>query len=361
VASLASKVAGLPHYLEPAASLIRQPARADSHVRASGLLNRVVSSLAWLVTLSLALVVALRFFYHDGTHLLVWINAFTRYVYLPAYACLGWALWKRRRWLALANVAIVGVHIAFLAPDFMRDRRFDAVSDSAAGAPATPSVRIFFANVNASNSDHLSILQEIHDAAPDIIVLAEFSQPWYMAVRNSPVLAAYPYGNGLLPSYLETINVLSRLRLKSEKQSWIAGRAFESIEVPVGSETLQIIGLHAPRPVRIGSYDYDGYWNRMVPTLLAMEGPLVVVGDFNATQYSRVYKQLTAQRLRSAHQDRGRGYATSWPDGQFWLPPIRIDQALLSPEVECAGISEGEGRGSDHRPLILDVRVRAKN
>ena len=30
---------------------------------------------------------ALRIFCHDGTHLLIWLNAFTRYVYLPAYVC----------------------------------------------------------------------------------------------------------------------------------------------------------------------------------------------------------------------------------------------------------------------------------
>jgi len=111
--------------------------------------------------------------------------------------------------------------------------------------------------------------------------------------------------------------------------------------------------------MNIGSDDYAGFWNRTIPLILSEKGPLVVVGDFNATQFSDVYQQLTADRLRSAHQDRGRGYATTWPNGQYWLPSlIRIDQALLSPEIECLSIREGEGRGSDHKPLILDVRIR---
>jgi hypothetical protein len=40
------------------------------------------------------------------------------------------------------------------------------------------------------------------------------------------------------------------------------------------------------------------------------------------------------------------------------VPPIRIDQAFLSPDVECLGIAEGVGRGSDHKPLILDLLIR---
>jgi endonuclease/exonuclease/phosphatase (EEP) superfamily protein YafD len=96
----------------------------------------------------------------------------------------------------------------------------------------------------------------------------------------------------------------------------------------------------------------------MIPILTAEQGPLVVVGDFNATEHSKVYKRLTESMLRSAHDVRGRGYATTWPNGQNLCPPIRIDQALVSPEIEVARIVEGRGRGSDHKPLILDVRVR---
>ena len=97
--------------------------------------------LACLVTLSLVAVALLRIFYHDGTHFLTWLNAFTRYVYLPAYACLAWAIWKRRWILALANLAVVCLHVALLAPDFMRDRRFDSAADAAtADASASPTV-----------------------------------------------------------------------------------------------------------------------------------------------------------------------------------------------------------------------------
>jgi endonuclease/exonuclease/phosphatase (EEP) superfamily protein YafD len=308
----------------------------------------------------LVVVALLRLTYHDGTHFLTCLNAFTRYIYLPAYACLAWAIWKRLRILALTNLAVVCLHITLIAPDFVRDHRFDSAANSpVANAATAPTVRIFFANVRADNAEYAALLKEIQDANPDVIVLVEFTPNWRRAYLHSPFFESYPYGNGMKNEAMGTVNVFSRLPLKNEKENWFAGRGLETFEILVGSETLHMIGLHSPRPMNIRTDDYYGFWGRTIPLILGEKGPLVVVGDCNATQFSNVYQQLTADRLRSAHQDRGRGYATTWPNGEYGIPSlVRIDQAFLSPEIECLGVREGEGRGSDHKPLILDVKIR---
>jgi endonuclease/exonuclease/phosphatase (EEP) superfamily protein YafD len=128
------------------------------------------------------------------------------------------------------------------------------------------------------------------------------------------------------------------------------------MEFPLGAQTLRVVGLHSPRPMNSPDGDYTIFWSRVLPMLLQERRPLVVVGDFNATQYSKVYADLKAGGLRSAHDDRARGYATTWPNG-ILPPPIRIDQAFLSPEVACRAITEGHGAGSDHKPLILDIEI----
>ena len=74
------------------------------------------------------------------------MNAFTRYVYLPAYFVLAWAVWQRRWVLLAASLAVVACHVTWMAPDFVRDRRFDPPSGDT--RPATsPTLRVFFANV----------------------------------------------------------------------------------------------------------------------------------------------------------------------------------------------------------------------
>jgi endonuclease/exonuclease/phosphatase (EEP) superfamily protein YafD len=171
-------------------------------------------------------------------------------------------------------------------------------------------------------------------------------------------MSPYKYGSGWMPSHIGSINVFSKLPLTMERQDWTTGKPLHTVEMQLGDETLRLVGLHAPRPMPLPKYDYYGFWRQATPKLLTERGPLVVVGDFNATEHSRAYQELTSAGLRSAHEDRGRGWATTWPNGEAWAPPIRIDQAFLSPDVECVRIAEGRGKGSDHKPLILDVRVR---
>jgi endonuclease/exonuclease/phosphatase (EEP) superfamily protein YafD len=250
-------------------------------------------------------------------------------------------------------------HAAWLAPDFLRDRRFDVPTETAASAigDAPPTVRIFFANVAGDNTEYDALLQEIATANPDVVVLVEYTWGWHLAFKRAPEIAPYIHGSGHLQSHIGSVNVFSRLPLKSEMQSWISGRAVHTIEIALGSETLRIIGLHAPRPLGDPKYNYRSYWHEVLPLLIAPQGPLAIVGDFNATQHSLIYQQLQAGSLRSAHDAVGRGYATTWPNGKFPLPPIRIDQVFLSPEVECRSLKEGRGRGSDHKPLVVDIRI----
>lgn len=313
---------------------------------------------AWLVAVSLGIAALLRIFYHDGNHVLTWINAFTRYFYLPAYLCVIWAAWYRRWMLAVASLAVVGCYMFWMAPDFLRDRRFDLATEVVAqSADASSTVRIFFANVSATNRDYGPLWNEIDVANPDVVVLAETSRLSKKSFRESPLMAAYLNAIGPLRSQQGEVVVFSKLPIKSEMQNWIAGRIVQTVDIELGLHTLRLIGLHAPRPMYPPAYDYFGYWKQMVPMLTSEKESLVIVGDFNATQHSLVYQRLKAARLRSAHDDRGRGYATTWPNGQWWLPPIRIDQVFLSPDVECLSISEGQGHGSDHKPLIVDVRI----
>jgi endonuclease/exonuclease/phosphatase (EEP) superfamily protein YafD len=169
------------------------------------------------------------------------------------------------------------------------------------------------------------------------------------------------YGPGRPHGFAGEVAVYSKLPLQEHPRIWAAGRMTCAFDVPVDGAPLRLLCLHAPRPTQRAFYDYDGFWKVITPEILALPDPAVVVGDFNATQYSAVYERLTADRLRSAHEDRGRGYATTWPNGAWPVPPIRIDQALLSPGVECVRITEGRGAGSDHKPLILDVQIRGRS
>jgi endonuclease/exonuclease/phosphatase (EEP) superfamily protein YafD len=246
-----------------------------------------------------------------------------------------------------------------MAPDFLRDRRFDSPADvTAQAAEQSPPLRIFFANVLQLNREYDPLIQEITDADPDIVVLAEWGWAWDQAFKKSPLAATYTHGAAVKQPHYGMVNIFSKLPLENELLNYVDGRLVRTVDIRLGSQSLRLIGLHAARPLYPDQRDYLSYWDKLVPLLSIETRPLIVVGDFNATEHSLVYKQLQAPGLRSAHDDRGRGYATTWPNDLIGLSLIRIDQAFLSPAVECLRVVEGRGKGSDHRPIIVDVRLR---
>ncbi len=344
----------------------RAHAEASGHaVARHGVLWWLFLAAGWLTVLVLLTFAVLRVFDHDGSYFLISVNAFTRYLYLPAYAVLAWAAWQRRWLLAAASLAVVLGHVTWLAPDFLRDRRFDVAAANAPASAAAPSahdksktIRIFFANVCADNPDPGAFLEEIPKWNPDLVVFVEFYHHWHNVVSLHPALQPYRYGTGRSIPWVTEVGLFSKLPISKPKQLWTAGRLNLAVDVDVDGVPLRLFALHSPRPIELPMHDYNRFWSTTIPQVLGQPEPAVVVGDFNATQYSQVYQTLTADRFRSAHADRGRGWATTWPNGEDPLPPIRIDQALLSPGVECLDITEGRGLGSDHKPLILDVRLR---
>jgi endonuclease/exonuclease/phosphatase (EEP) superfamily protein YafD len=99
---------------------------------------------------------------------------------------------------------------------------------------------------------------------------------------------------------------------------------------------------------------------RVVSTLVTaarQRSPLVLLGgDLNSTPESAVQQELRATGLRDAHAECGRGDGLSFP----WDVPVkRIDYLYLTGRLACRRAEILESRVSDHRPLIVEVVVRA--
>lgn len=316
--------------------------------------GRVAGWFAWCGILVLLAIALLRMVHHDGADQLIWLNAFTLHVYLPAYAVMLLALWWRRWALAAASGLVIGAHLLWVLPDLAPATPYRAPAGS--GEASRP-VRIFVANVRGGNQHRDEFVDEIVAADPDVIVLVEVYWRWFKALQADPALETFVFGDGAAARFPGEVTVFSKLPLREYRAIEIAGRGVKVADLPIGGTTLRLVALHSPRPYLGPPHHYDGFWRAMTAYLDEQSGPLLVVGDFNATQHSRAYGRLTELGLRSAHTDRGRGYATTWPNGRFPLPPIRIDQAMLSESVECLEIIEGQGPGSDHRPLVLEIQV----
>jgi len=167
------------------------------------------------------------------------------------------------------------------------------------------------------------------------------------------------YGDAILTHYPERLVQvgplpgLDRIRVLEPRGAlWI--------EVEVEGQPVQVINTHlglVPREQQIQAAWLAGpAW--LEHPLCA--GPRILLGDFNATGTSVVYRTLTAKlaAARSLVKKRGKQPTTTFPSP---LPVLRIDHAFVSPEIRVTNVFAPFDPltrvASDHLPLVMDFEL----
>jgi len=311
--------------------------------------KRIVWDVCWVWATTAIVVAAARVFAHDGQQLLIWANSFSLYLYLPAALVLPIAIWRSRRRLALVSALLLLAQVVWVWPDVF----------PAQTPPATENaleLRVFSANLFARNTSPEGLLAEIDAVDADIVLLQEFSPLWHRAISDSGLLEEYPHQELRIREDSFGAAILSKHPLLNPSASMVGEIPIISVTIQLQTSTIRIFNWH---PLPPGSRDYVTIWNEqyefLCQRLSEESGPVLLVGDFNATQHARWMKRLLRAGYSSAHIQTGRGYAVTFPNGTSLMPPIRIDHALMSDHFWCRSIREGIGRGSDHKPLIVDL------
>ncbi|MBX3483162.1 endonuclease/exonuclease/phosphatase family protein [Phenylobacterium sp.] len=161
--------------------------------------------------------------------------------------------------------------------------------------------------------------------------------------------------------------ILTRLPERLVKAATLPGyermRALEPrgalwIEVEVDGRPLQIINTHlglVPREQQIQAAHLAG------PAWLEhpdCRWPAILLGDFNATASSVVYRTLTRQLRPARNLARRKQPSSTFPSP---LPVLRIDHHFVSPGIEVEDVFAPFDPpcrvASDHLPLVMDFEV----
>lgn len=318
------------------------------------MVGRALAAASWLAIAPLAVVAAARLVAHDASFPLIAINAFTAWLYLPAWATAGFALGTRRRALAIASCTLVALHVAWVAPDAI------GASTLPAEAQTAPALRVMTANLLAPNRHTDVTVREILETRPDVLVVEELTPEWLDALAAGGVTDALPFGYILPRDDCFGIGILSRRPLTSREAIDLDGVPLLRATLDVDGRAVTVLAAHTLPP---RTRDYARVWDHQMQTLSELvereRGAVVLLGDLNATAQARNYERLVSGRLRGAHEDRGRGLATTWPNGVFPLPPIRLDHVLVSRELAVRDVRELAPNGSDHVPVVADLAVLA--
>jgi len=93
--------------------------------------------------------------------------------------------------------------------------------------------------------------------------------------------------------------------------------------------------------------------------LAGRQRPLILAGDLNAVEASPVVRSLKGLGLRDAFASAGRGFG--FTHGHSLKPRfsfLRIDHALVSPQIGVVASRAGGREASEHRPVIADLLAR---
>jgi endonuclease/exonuclease/phosphatase (EEP) superfamily protein YafD len=272
-------------------------------------------------------------------------------VYAAALLPLALAFALGRRWRgALVCAALAAVPLAALAP---------AWSGAREPAGEAPRLRVALLNILSSNERHDAVLDLLRSERPDLVVLQEVTLAWQRELLALQGL--YPHRHLEPREDNFGIAVFSRAPLESVETRFLGSAQVPSIvaRLRLGPELVTVVATHPIPPVTPGMLALrDGQLAEVRELALAAEGPLLVVGDLNTSPWSPVFADLLdGTGLRDARH--GRGLLASWPD-TLPVPVVPIDHVLVSEKLAVEGARTGPDVGSDHRPLLVELRLRSE-
>jgi endonuclease/exonuclease/phosphatase (EEP) superfamily protein YafD len=201
----------------------------------------------------------------------------------------------------------------------------------------------------------------VRNSDADLVVLVDAKRRrWGKAL--SEIAALYPYRAPQALREGAPVILFSRFPIVREKvvRPPRGQRPYLLAELAVDGQPLMVVGVHpsSPSPGRPG---HSRQRNHELDHIAAMVGdadqPMIVAGDFNTTPWSPHFQDLiTAGGLRNASD--GHGYIATWPEW-FWPALIPIDHVLLKGRLAVTTIRRGPAIGSDHYPLLADLRLLA--
>ena len=286
---------------------------------------------------------------------IVFLQATTPFLYLPAYVVTVVAAIRKHFVLAGAGLAVVVIHIASVLPAMGSD-------DVPAWAAAASHMRIVSANVRRENTKTADAAAQLAATGADVLILVELTPRTWRELSTAGIADPYPYQSVQLYTGSGGVAVLSKDPIRNGDLVDRWGLGALSLEVDTGSTWIHVVAVHPTNPTHGDGSSWLHDYAVLLDLRRTLTGPVVIAGDFNGGRWHRPFGRLLASGLRDANEATGRGLSASWPIGGglvgLFGPIIRIDHALVSDDVAVLATHDVDLAGSDHRSLVVDIAVR---
>jgi endonuclease/exonuclease/phosphatase (EEP) superfamily protein YafD len=325
------------------------PPSAPSTVRAVGANLPTVLAWASAAGLLVLLIIEQTWLSSRWTPLVV-LAVLTPVLPFVAAASLAVGLLTRQRALtAVAAVALVGV-LWSMRPVLPIHHR--------PAAPDGPDLRIGSANVFFDNPDKPDAVRRLLSQNLDVLVVPEYTDAFRRVFENEGVADRYPFRvESPVRGGSSGIALFSRFPLRNPRYLSFGHHAVEA-ELTVDGAPVTILAVHTVAPWQSALPAWRDGLAAIGTTAEAVQGPLIVAGDFNATPYHPAFRRLVDGPLDDAAEDLGEAWRlATWPAGKPWPPYAMIDHVLVNRGAVPTSLRTVTVPGSDHRMLEATVRI----
>jgi len=333
--------------------------------------------------LSVSIHIVLRLIVGERSTIVALFNTFAHLMWMPALILLPTMLFTKQGRIALTLILPAVMFILTYGGLFIPRQPEPALL-------TTPSITLQTHNLLARNRTPAHILDIIRDISADIVVLQEVSVDFEQRLLT---LDEYPYvaihgtaddGTLLMRDTMGQA-ILSQYPIL-EDEFW----SYDFLPIPlshqravldVDGQHIVIYNVHPTHPGMTGNAFFDASLRRReVEDLLSRIAtetlPVIMIGDFNLTDLSQEYSQISEQ-LIDTYREVGYGLGHTFPDFQEanildsmqiipenfpqYLPTpllMRLDYVFHSEEFTglTAYVHHTSG-GSDHRPLVVTLAL----
>jgi len=226
--------------------------------------------------------------------------------------------------------------------------------------PPGTHLRVLTFNLADDLTDPAEVVAYLAASGADVIALQELAQPVADALEVA-LLEEYPYrifhGLGIPGS-----GVLSRTPILSQELLHLTpARPYPMTVIEFAGRELTLIGVHAQ--AWVGAFSSWVSDVRNFPTLAELavaNGPTLLVGDFNTTEFSHAYRAFPGAGLIDAYRAANRDLGFTFPiNGRYrglpGSPFVRIDHIWHTRDFTTVRCWVGADGGSDHYPLFADL------
>ena len=195
-----------------------------------------------------------------------------------------------------------------------------------------------------------------------------------------PSLLSYPYQSRQLGNQIVIYSrfpIINEVKLEGEKN----GNGCNYADIQIGTKKVRVFGLHltsnsvsgiAEDLAKSGEISDDDSWLAFARMLKRVRStgikrtreaefiashiqqspyPVIVCGDFNEIPVSYVYKTLS-NNLSDAFRESAFGFSSTY-NGK--IPALKIDNILMSPNIEARNCKIHGVKYSDHFPITADL------